>query len=729
MATSASLNVQVSSKGVDTTKKKLKGLTTEGQKAEKKVGKLQGKFKDFGKNAGAAVAAIDGPLGGVSSRLSALTTVATAGGLAMTALAVAVTAATFAITKGVKELDELNVALARSEALIKATGGAAGFTAQQLQDQARATAFATLASVKGIQEAQSILLTFNNVSGQVFTDAIGLAQDMATVFGGTAASGATQLGKALQDPVAGISALSRVGVTFNKQQKEQIKTLTESGKILKAQAIIVQTLKDQIGGVAEAVSRESLAGSLDTLGQAFDEFTIQVADNAGALDWFQGVVDQIGRGIQRATKIASPDTAAEASKKALDLLFKISEEEAKIAKMSNSIAKRSAEGRVILLKAQRQTYLDYAKTVADAENRIRLAQGKAAEDAIRLQRERAKAAAEAKAASDRKKVQDSAELASFTAATDGIQADWERRVAITQAASLRVSEASKAQFVAEAEESFDFRDRLTAQEEFYISAREKAKGQNDILTQIDTEQKAALETLELDHQSRLSEIRREAAEERQKEALKETQGLISAYSGLASGVATAFGGITDALESSGDDSSAAYKTMFALQKGFTTASATLAFSNAVIQAMADPSAITLPQKLANYAAVATTGGQLLSAISSATYSGRAQGGQVNPDGTYMIGERGPELVTFGRGGGSVMNNSNTQKAMQPSGGKTNYTVVNQTSGTVNEVEEQQVTPNDVVLILRETMPGEIKNSNSPTSKALSRNTSNRRRLR
>ena len=94
----------------------------------------------------------------------------------------------------------------------------------------------------------------------MFNDAIALTQDLATVFGGTASSQATQLGKALQDPIKGLTALNRVGVSFTAQQEELVKSLVKSGNTMKAQEIIIESLKAQVGGAGESVAKDSLAG-------------------------------------------------------------------------------------------------------------------------------------------------------------------------------------------------------------------------------------------------------------------------------------------------------------------------------------------------------------------------------------------------------------------------------------------------------------------------------------
>ena len=90
MATTASLNIEVKSTGVERADRRLEKLTRQSKKTENNVIRLQDRFKSFGKNASAAVAAVDGPLGGVSSRMSSFVTLATTGGVAITGFAFAI---------------------------------------------------------------------------------------------------------------------------------------------------------------------------------------------------------------------------------------------------------------------------------------------------------------------------------------------------------------------------------------------------------------------------------------------------------------------------------------------------------------------------------------------------------------------------------------------------------------------------------------------------------------
>jgi hypothetical protein len=109
-----------------------------------------------------------------------------------------------------------------------------------------------------IKAAQTKLATFKNLTASVgeaggaFDRATVASLDLAAAGFGSAETNAVQLGKAMQDPIKGLTALGRAGVTFTEQEKAKIKTLVESGNLLAAQDIILKSIEGQVGGTAEA---------------------------------------------------------------------------------------------------------------------------------------------------------------------------------------------------------------------------------------------------------------------------------------------------------------------------------------------------------------------------------------------------------------------------------------------------------------------------------------------
>jgi hypothetical protein len=143
----------------------------------------------------------------------------------------------------------------RVAAVVKSTGKAAGFTARELQKQAAALQKVTTFGDEEILELQAIILTFRNITQDTFKQTTEAALDLATVLGTDAKSGALQLGKALEDPIRGVTALTRSGVSFNEQQKEQIRNLVESNQLLEAQKIVMEGIQIQVGGVAREMAK------------------------------------------------------------------------------------------------------------------------------------------------------------------------------------------------------------------------------------------------------------------------------------------------------------------------------------------------------------------------------------------------------------------------------------------------------------------------------------------
>jgi hypothetical protein len=128
---------------------------------------------------------------------------------------------------------------------------------------AEATARATGIDTNSIKATQAKLLTFKELAktagelGGEFDRATKAAIDLAAAGFGSAETNAVQLGKALQDPIKGLTALSRSGVTFTEVEKERIKTLVQSNQVGEAQKLILEAIEAQVGGTALATANAS----------------------------------------------------------------------------------------------------------------------------------------------------------------------------------------------------------------------------------------------------------------------------------------------------------------------------------------------------------------------------------------------------------------------------------------------------------------------------------------
>jgi len=143
-------------------------------------------------------------------------------------------------------------ASAQLAATIESTNNALSLTSEALEQQSKALAKNSMYEDDAITRTQALLGTFTKVKGVIFTDAIPAILNMSAKLKTDLQSSALQVGKALNDPIAGITALKRAGVSFTESQKNTIKSLVETGQEAKAQQMILAELNTEFGGSAEA---------------------------------------------------------------------------------------------------------------------------------------------------------------------------------------------------------------------------------------------------------------------------------------------------------------------------------------------------------------------------------------------------------------------------------------------------------------------------------------------
>jgi len=191
-------------------------------------------------------------------------------------------------------------AVSQLEAGLASTGGVVGKSLDELTNKASDLQKITIFGDEQFITAQAQLLSFTGIVGEQFDKTLLLAADLSTRFGIDLKSSVLQLGKALNDPVANLSALSRSGIQFNKSQKDTIKLLAESGQLMEAQNIILGELEAQFGGSARA-ARDAFGGALEGLSNAFDD----LFESTEGLDDAKDAVEDLTKSLQDPKTIES----------------------------------------------------------------------------------------------------------------------------------------------------------------------------------------------------------------------------------------------------------------------------------------------------------------------------------------------------------------------------------------------------------------------------------------
>jgi len=159
-----------------------------------------------------------------------------------------------------------------------------------------------------IKAGQAQLLTFKNIAvtadeaGGAFDRATIAAADLAAAGFGSIDSASIMLGKALQDPVKGLTALGRAGVTFTEEQKTLIKTLMESGKVFEAQNIILGEVERQVGGTAAATATASdkIALAFENISEEVGKALLPVLDDLVPI--LGDLAEELGKNLAKAVK-------------------------------------------------------------------------------------------------------------------------------------------------------------------------------------------------------------------------------------------------------------------------------------------------------------------------------------------------------------------------------------------------------------------------------------------
>ncbi|MDR3595098.1 hypothetical protein [Clostridium sp.] len=185
---------------------------------------------------------------------------------------------------------------------IKSTGGAAGMTADEVSKMASEMSKTNLASAGMIKDGDNMLLTFTNIGKDVFPQATQAMVDMAQKMGGAPKDSAIQLGKALNDPANGLTALTRVGVTFTDAQKKQVQAMQAAGDVAGAQKVILGELNKEFGGQSQA-ALNNYSGQMEKFSQTVGG--IKSAIGSVLLPYLTTVAQKLNEGAQVVSKFAN----------------------------------------------------------------------------------------------------------------------------------------------------------------------------------------------------------------------------------------------------------------------------------------------------------------------------------------------------------------------------------------------------------------------------------------
>lgn len=238
------------------------------------VDKLNRSFDESSRKA----TAMDEAIAGLKDSFRDLATIAAAG--------------TF-FKKIIDETSAAQFAQAQLQSALKSTGNTAGQTVANLNAMAGALQDTTVFADDAVTAAQSLLLTFDQIGRDTFPRATKAIADLAQAKGMDLVSATQAVGKALNSPIDGLSALGRITGQFTEQEKNLITTMVNTNRVADAQALILGKLETKFGGSAEAAGK-TLGGAIARLGNAFgDLFEISESASEGIVGAIEFIIDKL----------------------------------------------------------------------------------------------------------------------------------------------------------------------------------------------------------------------------------------------------------------------------------------------------------------------------------------------------------------------------------------------------------------------------------------------------
>jgi len=158
---------------------------------------------------------------------------------------------------GAESVSNFKEALSEQKKLasvLTATGGTAGVTADQINDYASELQSLTNFEGDATVGAAAMMTRFENIKGDMFFSAMDASADLASVMGTDLVSATNLFGKAMDNPIEGLSKLKKAGIAFTDAEEQQIKTLQESGDLIGAQGMILDKAQSKFGGAAKAMA-------------------------------------------------------------------------------------------------------------------------------------------------------------------------------------------------------------------------------------------------------------------------------------------------------------------------------------------------------------------------------------------------------------------------------------------------------------------------------------------
>jgi len=180
--------------------------------------------------------------------------------------------------EGVEAAEKYERSIIKFNTVLKGTGNVTGFTKAELEKMQKTIVKTTEYTGGMAREAQIAFIKMGTIRGDVFEKGLKTAADLAAFLGQDLPQAAEFLGRALQNPAAGMMRLQRMGLGLTAEQKKAITVLLEQNKLYEAQIKLLDFLNAKgIEGLAGKFA-ETFSGQLTQFSKEVDAAKRQLGE-------------------------------------------------------------------------------------------------------------------------------------------------------------------------------------------------------------------------------------------------------------------------------------------------------------------------------------------------------------------------------------------------------------------------------------------------------------------
>ncbi len=203
------------------------------------------------------------------------------------------------VKSSLTDFGAFQAAQAQIQSVLKSTGNQYHLSSSQVDELGSSLQKNTTFTKIQTDQSLDLLLSMKNLGTVGIGNVLSMSADLAVRMGKDLPSASQLLGRALQDPANSSRLLRSAGLDLSTQLQKQIKDMQASGNIAGAQGLLMDALKQKVGGAAQAYGN-TFPGEVAKARRELESFKVTIGG-----DMVKGL-QSLGEGLIHIIKVMQP---------------------------------------------------------------------------------------------------------------------------------------------------------------------------------------------------------------------------------------------------------------------------------------------------------------------------------------------------------------------------------------------------------------------------------------